>query len=363
MMLNIIIDENIPLLNDALKTVANVQLAEGRSISNALLLDSNCDALIVRSLTKINAELLSNTSVRFVGTSTSGIDHIDTDFLLEHNIAFANAPGSNANSVAEYVVYSILMWARANSISLEGKSIGIVGYGNIGRIVANYANALGLRVLVNDPPLNDTHFVFPDFVAYRSINELCEESDIITNHVPLTKTGKYATVGLFSSSLINKMNSGSLFIHASRGFVVDEKPLLERLAKRELTAVIDVWENEPTPNPVIVKYCFMATPHIAGYAFDGKLKGALMMADAVEKHFGITTNKEVIINELNSAVEKITASSTHNVILESLQRNRMLQEDYKDFLYTMLIDDKRQRSAEFDRLRKEYPHRRECLTI
>ena len=361
--MNIIIDENIPLLNNVLHSTGRVITASGREINRELLMNKETDAIISRSLTKINADLLDGTAIKFVGTSTSGIDHVDTKYLKANKIQFAYAPGSNANSVAEYVVYAILMWAKVNDISLKGKNIGIVGYGNIGKIVADYANALGLNVLVNDPPLKDDNFIFPDNVAYRSIDELCAESDIITNHVPLTKSGKYATAGLFSASLINTIENDSLFIHTSRGYVVDEKSLLERLTMRELTAVIDVWENEPFVNPAIVKYCFMATPHIAGYSYDGKLKGALMMAEAVENYFGVTTHKDILLEELDRGVEKVEANSSYESIRESLESNRALRHDYVDFLQTMLIDDKTARALAFDRLRKQYPRRRESITI
>ncbi len=359
---NIIIDENIPLLGSVFKSFANVTTVNGRKIDRELLIRSNCDALIIRSITKINEKLLDKTGVKFVGTSTSGTDHIDLQYLKTNNIAFAYAPGSNANSVAEYVVYSILMWAKSNCFKLKDKTIGIVGYGNIGRIVATYAKAIGLRVLVNDPPLKDENFIFPDFVNYCTLDELCRQSDIITNHVPLTKNGKYPTWRLFAENELNQLKTGSLFIHTSRGYVVDEKPLLERLAKREIIGVLDVWENEPVVNQQLVKYCFMATPHIAGYAYDGKLKGALMMAEAVEENFNIKVDKEILKKELNSGVRKISVNSNPEVIIENLEHNRRLKNDYIEFLQTMLIEDEKERGAAFDRLRKNYPRRRECLT-
>ena len=360
-MANVIVDENIPLLYDVLRGVSDVKVAPGRAINNDMLLERDCNGLIVRSITKINAKLLAGTNVEFVGTSTSGIDHVDLTFLEENDIAFAYAPGSNANSVAEYIVYAVLMWARANDIPLDGKTIGIVGFGNIGRIVAYYANALGLEVLVNDPPLLNSGFDFPEYVRHVQIMELCEIADIVTNHVPLTKEGKYPTWRLFSTNEINSLKKGSLFIHTSRGYVADESALLERIAKREITAVIDVWENEPAVNSTLVKYCFLATPHIAGYAYDGKLKGALMMAEAFEKHFNLVVNKQILLDELQSGAEQISIKSPANMILEHLETNRRLRDDYVAFLKTMLIDDEVQRGVEFDMLRKKYPKRRECL--
>ena len=362
-MINILVDENIPLLKDALRNVSNVSTAAGRDIDRDILIERNTDALIVRSLTKINAELILNTNVKFVGTSTSGIDHVDLNLLKANDIAFAYAPGSNANSVAEYVVYSMLMWSKANTLDLKQSTLGIVGYGNIGKIVAAYANALGLTVYVNDPPLRDASYDFPSYVEYKSLDELCHNSDIITNHVPLTTSGDYPTKGLFGEEQFAAMNEGTFFIHTSRGFVAEEKSLLDKLAHRKIAATVDVWENEPKVNPALVKYCFLATPHIAGYAFDGKLKGALMMSEAIEQFFDFETDKHIIIDELNSGVEKISAASEPRIILNHLEQNRKLREDYLAFLTSMLEEDEKIRGAEFDRMRKEYPHRRECLFL
>jgi len=168
---------------------------------------------------------------------------------------------------------------------------------------------------------------------------------------------------LLSDNELNTIKNGSLFIHTSRGYVVDEKPLLERLTKREITAVLDVWENEPTVNPQLVKYCFMATPHIAGYAYDGKLKGALMMAEAVGDFFDMEIDKEPIYKGLGQGPEKISMTNPSDKILKHLENNRKLKNDYLEFLQTMLIDDKKERGTAFDKLRKHYPKRRECLVM
>lgn len=362
-MLNIIVDENIPLLKDVLESGANVTRAAGRTIDNRMLLERETDILIVRSITKINSKLLKNTNVKFVGTSTSGIDHVDTEYLNRNNIAFAYAPGSNANSVAEYVVYSILMWAKANNIDIKGKTIGVVGYGNIGKIVVAYSQALGLNVLVNDPPLKDAGYDFPPTVKYAGLKEICEKSEIITNHVPLTREGKYPTYGLFGEENFEVMKKGVLFINASRGFVAEENAMLKRLIQRKIMVASDVWENEPYVNPTAVKYCFLATPHIAGYSYDGKLKGALMMTEAVEEFTGEIFNKNILFTELNTGAEKTSVYENPKKILENLEVNRKLSEDYVVFLHTMLLDDREIRADEFDRQRKEYPHRRECLFL
>jgi erythronate-4-phosphate dehydrogenase len=332
----------------------------GRDITNSVLKSGQYDALIVRSITKVNEELLRNTNVSFAGTATSGTDHIDTTYLESAGISFYSAPGSNANSVAEYVVFSILDWGKSNGILVDGKTIGIVGFGNIGKIVADYAHRMGLIVLVNDPPQKDAGFGFPDYVSYAEFDELICSSDIITNHVPLEKSSKYPTEKMFSNDVISSIKSNALFIHTSRGLVVDETALLKRLAMRDITAVVDVWENEPLANDYLVKYCQLATPHIAGYSYDGKLKGALMMAKAIENQYGIVVNTKLIEDELMNVESRFKVNSQHGEIYQLLLNSRKLNDDCLKFIESMHLDETGRR-REFDKLRKEYPIRRENL--
>jgi len=360
-MMNIIVDENIPLLADVLNELGNVAIAKGREIDNSMLRNSNCDAIFVRSITKVNEQLLRNTHVKFVGSATAGIDHVDVKYLEKNGICFKSAPGANANSVAEYVVYTLLVWAKYNNINLEEKKAGVIGYGNVGKIVAEYFDRLGLEVLVNDPPLAESGYLFPDKYSYESLEKCCSDCEIITNHVPLTKDVKNPTYNLFSKKNIDSMKNGTLFVHTSRGAVVNEGFLLERLIKREIIAAIDVWENEPIVNTDLVKYCFMATPHIAGYSFDGKLKGALMLANYFEEHFALKTKKELIEDSLKSDSVLKTVSSNDDSLLNHLEDCRQLKEDYIRFIHSILSDDPNTRGAAFDNLRKEYPVRRECL--
>ncbi|MDQ1265955.1 MAG: erythronate-4-phosphate dehydrogenase, partial [Bacteroidota bacterium] len=280
------IDSNIPLLAETLGSCVDICRFTGRGLSAKELIEGNCKYLFVRSTTKVNRELLDNTPVRFVGTATSGIDHIDSSFLESNRIAFADAPGSNANSVAEYVVFSILKWSLYKGIDLKGKSIGIIGYGNVGKIVGSYADNMKLKVFVNDPPLHDAGFEFPDYCKYSELSEI-SSCNIITNHVPLTNGGLYPTINLLDEKFITDMPNDSLFIHASRGGVADEDALLERMLKKEISGAIDVWYNEPLINSELAGLSIIATPHVAGYSRDGKLRGTLRMAQAFERHSGI----------------------------------------------------------------------------
>ncbi|MDA3843997.1 MAG: 4-phosphoerythronate dehydrogenase [Candidatus Kapabacteria bacterium] len=359
--IKVMCDENIPLLAESLISCAEVITFKGRELRNSDLIENNCRALIVRSTTKINADLLEGTAVEFVGTATSGTDHIDLDYLNINKIQFADAPGSNANSVAELVVYSAIRYAEMIGESLRGKTIGIIGFGNIGKIVAKYAHNFEMNILINDPPLLDEKYSFPDYVTNTDIDTLCSESDILTNHVPLTKYGQYPTYGLLNAERINSMKQGALLIHSSRGFVVEEKPLIRRLKSKSLYASVDVWENEPLINPELVRLVFHASPHVGGYSRDGKLKGTMMMIKAFAAYSGLTPNTEAIDDELKSykAVQAKKYSDA-DYIVNLLQEKRQFEADDKamrEMIDTPIED----RPGTFDMLRKKYPVRRESL--
>lgn len=359
--MNIVIDRNIPLLQQSIKSTGEVLSINGREISRELLKSTKSRALVVRSITKVNKVLLDSTDIQFVGTATSGTDHVDIEYLNQMDISFVSAKGSNANSVAEYVIYSILRYAEAEKLLLNKLSIGIIGFGCIGKIVARYSYLLGLKVLVNDPPLFEQNYVFPNYFEYASIESICSECDIVTNHVPLTQEDNHPTVNLLNRERIALLKKNSLFIHTSRGSVADESALLDRLRKREVKAVVDVWANEPLLNKELAKYCFMATPHIAGYSYDGKLKGALIMAESLNKVLGLEIDYSLIKNELNDAIKKFEPNPNYTLLLDVLEKNREFKEDYLNFLKLLLIDDSLEFASQFDRLRKEYPIRRECL--
>lgn len=359
--MNIFIDENIPFLHDAFKEAGNITSFKGRELTNKDLAEKNCDCLITRSTCKVNEQLLANTNVKFVATATSGIDHIDTEYLEKENITFASALGSNANSVAEYVIYSILKWAAIKKTNLIAKKIGIIGFGNIGRKVAKYASLLGMSVYVNDPPLKDADFSFPDYVEYTKLEELPFLCDVITNHVPLTKSGKYPTTNLIDEKFINTMNLESLMVHASRGGVVDENILMDRLIAEELYACTDVFVGEPDFNTELAERSLLCSPHVAGYSFDGKIRGSLMVAEAFEKFSGRRVSKDLMLKHLSS-YEPLTAEEYEDTpqLMHLLSKKRNFEYDTKNLLSIIPFDEEK-RLKEFDKLRKSYPIRRETL--
>lgn len=353
----IFIDRNIPLLAETLASVGEIHLFDGRTLTRNDIAQSHCTAIFVRSVTQVNEELLAGTNVRFVATATAGTDHIDEHYLASKGITFASASGSNSNSVAEYVIFALLHWADYREISLAGQRLGIVGFGNIGRKVARYATSiLEMKVWVNDPPLLESGFVFPDYVRYAEVDELCRNSNAITNHVPLMRGGNYPTENLFDEQRIGLLPRGTLFIHTSRGGVADENALVERLTAKEIAAVCDVYCNEPAVREDLARLALMATPHIAGYSFDAKLLGAKMVAEAFSAWASLPLKLDYFTTQLLPNSSLVPRKSLY----ATLHNSRCFESDSLAFKATfdMLPAG---RSAAFDALRKTYPIRRETL--
>jgi erythronate-4-phosphate dehydrogenase len=338
----------------------NVTKVSGREISNQLLKSTDANCLICRSQTKVHENLLDGTNVNFVATATSGSDHIDTNYFAQKSITFNSAIGSNATSVAEYVIFSILHWSKINQISLQNKRLGIIGFGNIGKRLADFAEKIGLKIIVNDPPLRKSGFNFPKNLSYCEIEDLFNSCDIITNHVPLTKNCEFATANLINSDLIDKIRSNSLFVHTSRGGIVDEAALKAIQAEHSISFVIDVWNSEPNFDSVLAQKCLIATPHIAGYSFDGKLNGALMMMNALSLHTGIAYDlkllNEAISHESKIAIEKLN----ENELYERLNDRRAFLRDNEIFAKNF-AEDSSGKARMFDEIRRKYPVRRELL--
>ena len=237
--MKILADENIPYVAECFSSVGEVATISGRKITPDIVKDA--DILAVRSITKVNADLLRGSSVKFIATATIGTEHLDTDYLTNNNIAFASAPGANANSVAEYIVSAILNLADKYNFAPSDKSIGIIGVGNIGANLTRKAKALGMKVFLNDPPLQkQTHDK-----KYLPLSDLFG-CDILTLHTPLTFDGINKTHHLADESFFNSLKDGVIFINSARGPIIDTQALKNALATGKVkTAVLDVWENEP----------------------------------------------------------------------------------------------------------------------
>jgi erythronate-4-phosphate dehydrogenase len=274
--LTILVDENVPLALESFGRLGTIRVRPGRQMTPADVAD--VDVLIVRSVTRVDDALLRDSPVRFVGTATIGCDHVDVDYLRSRNIAFASAPGSNANSVAEYVAAALLLSAGSRDTSLAGKTMAVVGVGNVGSRVAAKAEALRMRCVLNDPP-RQRQTGDPVFVP---LDAAIREADYVTLHVPLEARGPDATVGMADRRFFDTMRAGAVFINTSRGAAVDEAALGTALdSGRVAQAVLDVWQNEPAIDSRLVRRALVATPHIAGYSFDGKVAATLMLHSAL----------------------------------------------------------------------------------
>jgi len=285
--MKIVADENIPFVTECFSSIGDVEVVLGREITPDVVADA--DALLVRSVTRVDSSLLAGSKVRFVGTATIGLDHVDVDFLREKNIGFASAPGSNANSAAEYVIAALLEIGRKHKISLEDKSIGVIGVGNVGSKVAKKAAALGMKVYLNDPPLKRQS----GDPKYLQIEELFD-CDFITLHTPLTFDGIDKTFHLADERFFESLKVGCVFINTSRGGVVESSALKAAIETGSLKAVVlDVWENEPNIDTELLQMVDIGTPHIAGYSLDGKVAGMIMIYKAACEYFGFSAKFDV----------------------------------------------------------------------
>ncbi len=354
--LNIVADENIPFVREMFSELGSVQTISGRLIGPETV--RNADILLVRSITRVDRSLLEGSSVKFVGTATIGTDHIDEMFLKETGIGFSNAPGSNANSVAEYVFAALLEFSVVRGWKLEDKSLGVIGVGHIGSRVARRARALGMTVLENDPPLQrKTHE--PRFVSLKT----ALQADIVTFHVPLTLEGRDKTFHLLGAENVDELSPNVLLINASRGPVVDNAVLKMALKNRQMaSAVLDVWENEPTIDAELLAQVFLGTPHIAGYSLDGKANGTQMIYDAVCRFLGKEPTRKVSEFLPPAARPQIfwqpTGGSDETQLREIVQQVYAIRKDDARLRKILELPESKW-GAYFDQLRKNYPVRRE----
>ncbi|WNK19375.1 4-phosphoerythronate dehydrogenase PdxB [Halomonas piscis] len=279
--MHLIVDANIPAADACFGVFGRVTRVSGREITRAHLEDA--DALIVRSVTPVGEALLAGTPVRFVGTCTIGTDHVDRDYLAAHGIGFASAPGCNAEAVADYVLSSLLTHAEREGRPLLERRVGIVGAGNVGRRVQARLEGLGMTVLVCDPPRAERE----GSAGFAGLDALVERCDVLCLHTPLVREGRHATRHLLGTNRIAGLQPGSAVLNAGRGDCVDGAALYRRLTMLgDIAALLDVWENEPGIDAALHAEAALATPHIAGYSLDGKLRGSLMIHHALAGHLG-----------------------------------------------------------------------------
>jgi len=266
--MKIVSDKAIPLVEHLFSSIGDVTLLDGRDISKNNLQDA--DLLLVRTITLVNEALLEASSVKFVASPTSGVDHIDIKYLEENNIGFAHAPGCNSRSVAEYVLSSLLIIAEQNDFKLKDKTVGIIGCGHVGSLVKKFMQALDVKCLLNDPPLKELN----SGVEFCELSDFVQ-ADIVTIHAPLTEQGKFKTRHMVNAEFLEMLKPDTTLINTSRGPIVDESALMKHLQSHErFKLVLDVWENEPDINMDLLQRAAISTPHIAGYSLDAKLRAS-----------------------------------------------------------------------------------------
>lgn len=339
--MKIVVDDKIPYIRETLACLgAETVYKKGGDICRADVLDA--DALIVRTRTFCNRELLEGTSVRFIATATIGYDHIDQEYMSEAGIRWVSCPGCNATSVRQYVECCLLSLQRDMNMPLAGLTLGIVGCGHVGSKVRDMAIRYGIKVLVNDPLIDDAdHVTHNGKVDYVTLNDIERHADIITFHVPMEHNGKYATWHLADEAFFNRLERHPVIINSSRGAVVDNEALLKALDNGQVRqAVIDTWEKEPAINPILLNKVYIGTPHIAGYSADGKVNADNMVIDALCDFFGIKHPNTIVPPTLPS---------------DFVYTGNPLQ------LYDPLADSERlkQNIEKFEDLRGNYPLRRE----
>lgn len=356
-MMKIIADENIPFVERCFSSIGNVQVLSGRKITPDSIADA--DILLVRSITTVDEKLLSKSKVKFVATATIGFEHVDVDYLKKRGIGFASAPGSNANSVAEYIVAALLSVGQKHKITLAGKSIGIVGVGNVGSNVAKKCLALGMTVKLNDPPLSRQ----TDDPKYLPLQELFD-CDFITLHTPLTFEGEDKTFHLADEKFFSSVKTGCTFINTARGAVHGTTALKSAMKSGKLGAVVlDVWENEPNIDCELLRIVDVSTPHIAGYSLDGKIVGMLMIYQDACEYFKLEPRYKVskdfpplpIVPQIT--IEKVDADQ-QQILHDTVQQIYCINRD--DFnTREIAFVPVGKRGKFFDDLRKNYPVRRE----
>ncbi|MBL7636328.1 4-phosphoerythronate dehydrogenase PdxB [Atlantibacter hermannii] len=352
--MKILVDENMPYARELFARLGEVKAVPGRPIPVAELDDA--DALMVRSVTKVNGQLLDGKGVRFVGTATAGTDHVDQDYLHQAGIAFSAAPGCNAIAVVEYVFSALLMLAERDGFELTDRTVGIVGVGNVGGRLHKRLEALGVRTLLCDPPRADNG----EPGDFQPLDKLVEEADILTFHTPLYKDGPYKTWHLADEALISRLKPGAILINACRGAVVDNAALLKCLdAGQKLSTVLDVWEPEPDLNVALLDKVDIGTAHIAGYTLEGKARGTTQVFEAYSAFIG--KPQQIALDSLLPAPEfgRITLHGP----LDQPTLKRLVH-----LVYDVRRDDAPLRKVaavpgEFDKLRKHYLERREWSSL
>lgn len=349
----IVADENMPFVREWFAPFGEVRTLPGRALTAEQLRDA--DVLLVRSVTRVNRELLHGSRVRFVGSATSGIEHIDTAYLQAQGIAYASAPGCNATAVVDYVLSCLCALDGVLEKLLAGGVVGVIGLGNVGARLVKRLQALDIRCVGYDPFLATSQ---RDDLPLGDLDSVLR-ADVICCHTPLTKSGAYPTWHLFDEQRLRQLRHGAVLINASRGAVVDNSALLKLLRERgDLRAVLDVWEGEPVIDRQLLNSVSLATPHIAGYSWDGKVLGTRMVLEAFCDVFGFSL--PALANVATAPTIKFATNSNKvELVRSAIQHVYDVGRDDENMREALSVCAENEIANVFDLLRKNYPQRRE----
>ena len=324
--MKVIVDNKIPYIKGNIEKIADeVVYLPGHAFTKEEVKDA--DALIVRTRTFCNADLLVGSRVKFIATATIGFDHIDVAYCREAGIEWTNCPGCNAGSVEQYVHASLLLLKHHKRLELEKSTLGIVGVGHVGKRVQRMAEALGMRVLLNDPPREDN-----GENGFVSLQTIAEECDVITFHTPLNREGKYTTFHLADAGFFSGLKRAPFIINSSRGEVVDASALLQALEEGKVKdAVIDTWEGEPDISLELLQKVFVGTPHIAGYSADGKANATRMSLEALCRYFGKTAEFVIVPPSLPEKTYSANPEEAYLEVYNPMEDSARLKENPEKF--------------------------------
>lgn len=353
--MKIVVDKDIPFVEEFFSTLGEVEKLDGRRITNDAL--TRADVLIVRSITPVNEKLLANSGVGFVGTVTSGTEHVDLNYLEAHGIGFAGAPGCNARAVAEYVLSSLFVLMDQDGIELNCRTAGIIGCGHAGSQVRDFLQTLGVECLVNDPPLQEQS----DKGGFCEMADIFS-ADIITLHVPLVMDGIFPTFKMVDTKFLSQLKRDVILINSSRGDVIDENALLEFIAEdKPAGVVLDVWQNEPYINTELLSRVDIGTPHIAGYSTDARIRATRTVFCQVCEYFNSRHDSESMKTLFDSEISKLPVlefDDDNDAIQMSVLASYDVRTD-SCALSRMLELNEQEQGTYFDELRSDYRNRRE----
>ncbi|MGY5540338.1 4-phosphoerythronate dehydrogenase [Vibrio brasiliensis] len=353
--MKILIDENMPYAEQLFSQLGEVVLKSGRTLTEDDLVD--VDALMIRSVTKVNAKLLSKANkLKFVGTATAGMDHVDQDLLRERGIFFTAAPGCNKVGVAEYAFSVMMVLAQQHGFSVFDKTVGIIGAGQVGSYLQQCLQGVGIKVLINDPPKQDAG----DSRQFTPLEALLSQADIITLHTPITRGGKHPTHHLIDEEVLNTLRGDQILINAARGPVVDNSALKARLQRNDgFIAALDVFEFEPEVDMELLPLLAFATPHVAGYGLEGKARGTTMIFNSY---------CEFLDNELRAHARDLLPTAPVPKLVLDRDWDEATLHNITQLVYDVRKDDalfRREISqpGAFDLMRKNYWDRREYSAV